>query len=325
MIFCFLLLFLNSLVESRPQGWPFLFEPSIPTNISSVDNQLFTSQIPDSIIRDYSPLVYLHNEEIFFPSDVEHFLDNVNIESDHMSTIETLECESCSNLTFFSGFNPAENLQRTPVYAIVVNKDPNIVDVFYFYFYPFNLGKRVCVGIKVNNICLGYYSYFGNHVGDWEHVSVRFENGRPQKIYYSSHNFGVLVPWTSATAHSEFPTHPIAYCSDGSHGCYPTKGDYVYNQIANGESLIDRSNDGILWKTWQNVVILRVNEQDKCCYDFNGQYLSDVIIKNGFNWIDFDGRWGNKQGLTCLFGQCVLEGGPSGPFKKGFIFSQDLN
>ncbi|RMZ98418.1 secreted sugar hydrolase, partial [Brachionus plicatilis] len=212
-----------SLVENRPQGWPFATDPSIPTNISPVNDQLFSFHITDTVIRNYSPLVYLHSEENYFPSDVEHFLDHVSIESDHMNTIEPLQCEACSNLTFFSGFNPAENTNRTPVYALVVNKDQSIVDVFYF--------------ISIRLI--------------WEKEFVLASN---------SHNFGVPVPWTSATVHSEFPTHPIAYCSDGSHGCYPTKGDYVYNQIANGESLTDRSDEGILWKTWENVVVLRVSK-----------------------------------------------------------------
>ncbi|CAF1156056.1 unnamed protein product, partial [Brachionus calyciflorus] len=109
------------------------------------------------------------------------------------------------------------------------------------------------------------------------------------------------------------------------HGCYPTKGDFVYNSIPNGEKLIDRMDDGILWQTWKNVIILRVDNQKKCCFDINGQFLSNIIIRDNFNWIEYGGSWGNRKGETCLFGQCVLEGGPSGPFKKWFIFNMQLN
>ncbi|CAF1147188.1 unnamed protein product, partial [Brachionus calyciflorus] len=95
----FLFLYSQTKAQSRPQGWPFSSDPSIPVNISPAQNPLFSNIIPDSVIRDYSPLVYLHSEENFFPSDVDYFLDNVNIDPDYMTTKEPLECESCTSLT----------------------------------------------------------------------------------------------------------------------------------------------------------------------------------------------------------------------------------
>ena len=67
---------------------------------------------------------------------------------------------------------------NAPAVLIVVDKGNGLVDAFWFYFYSFNLGN------KVFNI------RFGNHVGDWEHSMVRFQNGKPKAVFLSEHNFG---------------------------------------------------------------------------------------------------------------------------------------
>jgi hypothetical protein len=65
-----------------------------------------------------------------------------------------------------------------PVILIVVDKGNGIVDAFWFFFYSYNLGNRV------------FNVRFGNHIGDWEHTVVRFENGLPIQVFFSEHYFG---------------------------------------------------------------------------------------------------------------------------------------
>ena len=57
--------------------------------------------------------------------------------------------------------------------VIVTDRGDGRVDVFYMYFTAYNEGPPV-LGQSV-----------GNHVGDWEHILVRFENEVPQAVWYS--------------------------------------------------------------------------------------------------------------------------------------------
>lgn len=65
-----------------------------------------------------------------------------------------------------------------PAVLVVLNKGHGVVDAFWFYFYSYNLGN-VVLNVR-----------FGNHVGDWEHTLVRFQNGKPKAVFVSEHNFG---------------------------------------------------------------------------------------------------------------------------------------
>lgn len=70
-----------------------------------------------------------------------------------------------------------------PAILIVVNKGHGIVDAFWFYFYSYNLGRKV-LNIR-----------FGNHVGDWEHSLVRFQHGKPEVVFFSEHFFGTAYTY----------------------------------------------------------------------------------------------------------------------------------
>lgn len=65
-----------------------------------------------------------------------------------------------------------------PVVLVVVPKGDGVVDAFWFFFYSYNLGNAV------------FNIRFGNHVGDWEHTTVRFQHGVPKAVFFSEHSFG---------------------------------------------------------------------------------------------------------------------------------------
>ncbi len=109
----------------------------------------------------YAPRVWLHSAEEYFPSSVEFGFPSmtrfVGPDGNYWvrSTID-LDSPSDDSLAFFLG-----DLDDAPVYAYYADKGNDIVDLVYFFYYPYNRGKEV-----VDTI-------WGNHVGDWEHITVR--------------------------------------------------------------------------------------------------------------------------------------------------------
>lgn len=70
-----------------------------------------------------------------------------------------------------------------PAVLVVVPKENGVVDAFWFFFYSYNLGNSV------------FNVRFGNHVGDWEHTTVRFQDGVPKAVFFSEHSFGEAYTW----------------------------------------------------------------------------------------------------------------------------------
>ena len=98
--------------------------------------------------------------------------------------------------------------------AIIVNDHGSgLVDAFYMYFYPFNLGNTV-VGMVI-----------GDHVGDWEHNMIRFQNGIPQAVWFSQHSFGEAFTYDAVQKQG---VRPISYSAVGSHANYAIAG-YIEN------------------------------------------------------------------------------------------------
>jgi hypothetical protein len=84
--------------------------------------------------------------------------------------------------TWFGGVTPNsashETVGATSCAIITVDKGNGLLDAFFFHFYAYNRGDWV-----LNLQALE----FGDHVGDWEHNMVRFQDGVPQAVWYSQH------------------------------------------------------------------------------------------------------------------------------------------
>jgi len=105
-------------------------------------------------------------------------------------------------------------------YVHIFDKDDGNVVMQYYYFYPFN-------------------DWQNNHEGDWPHINVIVNSHNPDDaelvgIDYNFHGNGLTYNSIGGRvfdpqkdfAPAEGETHPVVYVGAGSHGGYPTGGNY---------------------------------------------------------------------------------------------------
>ena len=132
---------------------------------------------------------------------------------------------------------------KAPAILVLVPKGPHILDAFWFFFYSYNLGQTVS-GIR-----------FGNHVGDWEHCTVRFEDGMPRAVFMSEHAGGQAYAWDAVEKRKLKVTDSdgsvreverfVLYSAVGSHAMYANPGDHPY--ILPFNLLRDQTDRGPMW------------------------------------------------------------------------------
>jgi len=281
-----------------------------------------------TILVTHAPRVWLHPDESYFPSTVEYAFNNTTRflgEDGNYWIASTQSLNSPSDtLAYFAG-----DLANAPVYAYYADKGGGVVDLVYFFWYPYNRGKEV-----VDTI-------WGNHVGDWEHITVRMLRGPddvlvPDQVYLSVHSFGGAYAWADIERYED--THPVVYSALGSHGVWSEPGDHVYMTI--GEEVLgvcvtivcadltDETAAGLAWDTWTNVVGLDYGAQDGLGGESWPIWMSEEFTAPGDDPVMVPGhgpiyRWGNPEDCTTigidisdLIGVCRLEDGPTGPASK---------
>lgn len=287
------------------------------------------------ILKTFAPKVYLHSKEDFYPSSIEFSLEHLTkvkdpkYNSNRLITIQDLESPT-SILPYFTG---QSNLSKVPVYSFWVDKGDNIINLVYFTYYPYNRGKQLEINKLVDLLPVGILSslpklastlLMGNHVGDWENVTISLLKSEaagktyvePMNIYLSQHESEDKVLYI------DYPevdiTHPIVYAAKGSHGLYKDTGDHKYKDYEVAY-LADTCDRGAEWNTWN------------CMETFEYKYTSEGPTGNGLGgtkWYeefgkgynDFNSnaiaRWGNYKDGIELFGESELDNGPLGPQEK---------
>jgi hypothetical protein len=154
---------------------------------------------------------------------------------------------------------------------------------------------------------VGGYSTFGNHVGDWEHMTVRLYDGRPFQLYLAQHSHGDTFVYGDKNLQLS-EGRPTVYAADGSHGLYADAGRHAYESLANGDELVDYTDAGMLWDTGSTVIPF--------------EWQASNTYTGSLDWLNITSRWGNpKEGCEFsedLAGECVLNDGPTAPMNKGF-------
>ncbi len=240
------------------------------------------------LARNYAPLIQLHPEEDFFPSSVEYFAAHTDVHCQGQKVRESVldavylpyspqDCfvqtqDAMNGIYDVQGFMRGQDPRRDipPVYASVYSPSFGVVHIQYAMFYPYNYGKDVCFSLAPAGYCLSKRVAMGNHLGDWESITLRLEGGRVTAIRMGAHgqrkNYGPHeVEWRG--------DHPVVYSAKGSHGLYPRSGDYTYRSLPTGDKLVDIARSGIEWQSAEALVLLNNRE----------------------NWMNYRGHWGTER------------------------------
>ncbi|XP_028788806.1 uncharacterized protein LOC114744826 [Neltuma alba] len=203
-------------------------------NLASMPN---LQQI-QAIVQAYSPIMYLHPDEEYLPSSVNWFFGNggllyrrgreshpvpiqpngTNLPQDHYNDGSywlDLPADEANKERVKRG-----DLQSSQAYLHIKPMFGGaFTDIAFWVYYPFNGPERVKV--EFVTISLGK---IGEHVGDWEHVTLRVSNfnGELQRVYFSEHSGGTWVD--SSELEFKNKNKPIVYSSLHGHALYHKAG-----------------------------------------------------------------------------------------------------
>ena len=207
---------------------------------------------------------------------------------------------------------------KAPAVLILVDKGAGIIDAFWFFFYSYNLGQTV---LKIR---------FGNHVGDWEHCMVRFQQGVPRAMFLSEHAGGKAYTWHALEKRAQKdgkPARPVIYSAVGSHAMYASPGMHPY--VLPFKLLKDITDKGPLWDPalnnlayWYDYEIARDEASNSTIQEYTSLMPAASNPDAPTSWFHFDGFWGDDiyplsdRRQWRLFGEYHYITGPLGPKAK---------
>ncbi|KAJ6440312.1 vacuolar protein sorting-associated protein [Purpureocillium lavendulum] len=266
------------------------------------------------VLDDEDQPVYRKERTSWFDVDKQHPLHRI---ADPRPETRRLGARSERPRILPRGHKPdADGYSKAPAVLVLVDKGSGVVDAFWFFFYSYNLGQTV-LGIR-----------FGNHIGDWEHCMIRFENGEPRGIFFSEHEGGQAYAWDAIEKRG---VRPVIYSAVGSHAMYPLPGEHPY--VLPFRMLKDVTDKGPLWDPALNNYAYHYDYTKENRWDTRDPW-DDKVSRVGkaeslvpaasnpdapTSWFHYRGRWGDEVYTLAdirqwrLFGQYHYVTGPSGP------------
>jgi hypothetical protein len=328
----------RSLINMRPTLLSILALASL-AHTTPIKRQNMT--FPQYVL-DYAPLIYLDEQEEFFPSDIITSLTNSHVTDENYTTIpdapypltlsnlNTIPNQPTTYITsnagitalppYFHGVRPDPTTHSTPdataSIIILVPKPSSLLDAFYFSFYAYNAGNAP---LSIPNFT------FGNHVGDWEHTMIRFNTSTslPVAAWYSQHATGQAFEFSTLTKSPDHPNRPLVYSARGTHANYATPGPHesAFPGLAfPGVILSDETSQGALWDPILNAYFFSYDNNTATFTSLNNPVTGEQGVPTGF--LEYEGQWGDPQlpdsdkDQVDLFGQRKYTGGPTGPRDK---------
>lgn len=281
--------------------------------------ELGAVEIPEEIcIHQDNDLLMAQNLSTFFDVDLKHTLQDktISIWFERNTRIPEFLINSKyffmtkkyfnPKADFLKGYKP-RNMGVSPLSPsnLVVKyhykKNPktgeyivDYIDAFWGLFYPFNEGAYVMGA-----------GPWGNHLGDWEHVLVRFSHlahgFKPVAIWLSAHSGGFAYEFDKISKYDSNLTpgkKPIVFSAKGTHANYASVGQHAHDVPFFFSALSDFTDRGMLWDVSSNYYgySMDVYEDDlKSVEDYVFIPAGEKELLLGSGWLNYLGRWGNEK------------------------------
>ncbi len=288
----------------------------LTTSKSDTENQkalpYYNSCDPLELAKKYAPEFRLHPDEQYKPSSAEWFLDRAHMRFDRLnaSDYQILNVGTISESNIHNRYKNGQfsgagyrsdfflqipnnsnehntrkgNIYTTKIYVNFRNAlFSNDLEIQYWIFYPYN----------------GPMWGFGEHEGDWEHITVRLNGqcGSIKKIYYAAH--GSEGKWYYPYQIQFVGNHPVVYSAINSHASYPYTGKTHRNNLPDDHT----ASGGPIIQSWSKLEIIRSDISTPIA-GWNSSQIK--------NWVKFTGRWGEIG---------IISSGPFGPTVKNGLVS----
>ncbi|KAK9153335.1 hypothetical protein Sjap_000815 [Stephania japonica] len=253
-----------------------------------------TSQI-EALVEVYAPFAYFHPDEQYLPSSVGWFFGNGALlykKGDESNPIpidptgSNLPQGGPNDGTYWLDL-PIDNAGKEKVkkgdlssaeayFHIKPMLGATFTDLAVWFFYPFNGPARAKV--EFVNIPLGR---IGEHVGDWEHVTLRVSNftGELWRVYFAEHSGGTWV--NASEVEFQGGNKAVAYSSLHGHASYAKPGLVLQGNPKLG---IGIRND-----TAKSKLVLDAGSRFSIV---SADYLGSAVSVPP--WINFYNNWGPK-------------------------------
>lgn len=200
---------------------------------------LSASAVKD-VIRKQGPVLYLDRGEEFMPANVNDFLkrstvvngaDRYPLKSDDIARVipRLMPQATAAYLEMTDDVYRLGDREKATSYVAVRKVHHNLTDIQFWFFYSHNGEPFIRYTAYVRALerffeQSGIMVPTGEHVGDWEHVTLRVnhETKTVVAVEYASHGDST---WYVAPQHDE--EHVRAYSALHTHGTYPVAGNFV--------------------------------------------------------------------------------------------------
>ncbi|KAL0324117.1 UNVERIFIED_CONTAM: hypothetical protein Scaly_2378800 [Sesamum calycinum] len=247
----------------------------------------------EALFQTYSPYIYFHPKEIYLPSSVNWYFSNGALLYKNGQESSPIAVEPNGSNLPQGGSNDGSYWLDLPVDEQAKEKvkkgdlqsaeaylhvkpilGATFTDIQVWLFYPFNGHAVLKLGV-IDEVPLGK---IGEHVGDWEHVTLRISNfdGVLYKVYFAEHSGGKWVD--SCLLEFQTGNKFVGYSSLNGHATYYQAGLFLQ-----GASDIGIRND---------------TAKSDNVMDTGARY--SVVAGDGLStaeppWLNYDREWGPKK------------------------------